>query len=162
MNTNTLIKLGLIGGTIGLVYLAAQKAKDVIDKFTFSIAGFGIPTLKDFVLTLPIKIKLVNPTPISVTADNVKCEVFILKNGTYVKGAVINQPFTIAPGVNTIEPKVAMQLKNLFSGNVLNTAIFVADLIGTKAVTIRADYTITVKGISAPMQSYSDTINFQQ
>jgi LEA14-like dessication related protein len=152
---NTALKIGLFAA-IGL--LVWDYAKKALNQFKVDVSGYGKPTLKGYALTVPLQLRFKNPTPVPISVDRFLADVYVWKGNQYVKGAIINQSLTIQPGTSesTIYPQV--QLDQLFGGDLIATASLITNIIQTKQINIRVDYSAIVKGIALPTNSFTQAL----
>lgn len=139
---------------VGLVVWGTKQAKNAIAGFSFEIAGYGRPTLKNYMLTIPLQVRFDNPTPFPINIDNLIADVYVLKNDQYVRSARVSQAVSLAPGISeqTIYP--TLDLASLFGGNVLNTLTALRSVIEQKVLKIKADVTATYGNITLPTQTF--------
>jgi hypothetical protein len=151
------IKL-LIGGLgIGAIVWAVQRGMKAAQNFNFEIAGYGTPRLSNWVLSLPIKIRFINPTNVSINADSVLVDIYLWKSNTFeFVGNVVKSPLVIAGGTSVIEIIPNIDLRKLFSGNILATA---QNILSSRTVKVRADVSVTYSGITIPKQSITNDID---
>lgn len=155
---NTILKLGVFSAIGLLVWGFLSGARNAIANFTVDIIAYGKPTLRNYALTIPLKLRFNNPTPVPISIERLVADIYVLKNDTFVKGATINQPLQIPSGVSDQLIYPAVNLEQIFGGNVLLTAQFVTNLLNTKQITIRVDYTPIIQGVALPVQTYTDTL----
>lgn len=155
---NTIVKIGIGAGLVGLLFYGAKAAKQALSSFKFDIVSYGRPTLSEMYLTVPLQIRFTNPTPLPISVDRLIADVYIDKNGEFVPGAQINQPVVIPPGVTTdwVLPKVNLQ--SIFGGNWLNTTAAISSILSRKKIKIRTDVIAIYKGIELPQQSFTSDI----
>lgn len=150
----TIIKLSIGAVIVGLGFLAYRASKFALANFDFKIVGYGKPTISNLRLTVPIVIKFTNPTPIPISLDQVLADIYINKNGQYVKAAQINQPINIPAGTTNQNIFPVIDLNSIFGGNVLDTINSIASVMKTKVVNVRTDVTTIFKGIALPRQTF--------
>jgi len=150
----TLLKLSIGAAVIGLGFLAYRASKFALANFDFKIVGYGKPIVSNLSVTIPIVIKFTNPTPIPISLDQVLADIYIKKNGAYVKAAQINQPVNIPAGVSNQNIFPVIDLNSIFGGNILDTINSITSTIQSRILNIRTDVTILYKGIAFPRQSF--------
>lgn len=156
---NKALKIGLWAAGIGLLFYIGKKSKEVYDLtkgVTFRLVDFGIPSIKNFVLSLPLKLQITNPTAGSLTLDNVTIAVSAMLGTQYqpIGGSSIDK-VTITPGVSTKDIVAKMDLKALKNIS-LDTII---STLATRALGVKADVLITTNGVTLPTQVLTKTIN---
>lgn len=149
---NTAVKIIGLAALAGGGYWLFKKGQAAISNFDFTLVGFGQPTLSSNVVSIPLKIRFVNPTPLPITLDNLKADVYLNKNGVPTLAAKINQPLTVPAGTTDqwIIPQV--QLATLFGGNVMQTLAAVAGIVASKMIHVKTVVVATYKGVSLPEQ----------
>jgi len=152
-----LFKVGVIAGIIYLVVLGIDAAKFAAAKFSYSIAGYGKPTISNWILNLPIVVNINNPTPAPINADRVIADLYIQKGGQWVAAARMDQPVTVPPGASQQVINAQGNITNIFGGNILNTFNAFAQAVNNK-LPIRTDVTVIYGGIALPTQSYTETL----
>jgi hypothetical protein len=155
---NTFLKIGIGAALVGGVLYGVKKAHEYINTFRAEVSRYGIPTINQAIVYLPIAVKFNNPTTLSVHINDIVADVFILKNNAYVQAARVNQALTIPPGVSEQVITAAINLKNILGGNILN---FAANLINTKSLQIRTDVHVNYLGIPLPKQTFSNKVDLQ-
>lgn len=144
----------LIGGLVWGVR-AAQKA---ISNFKFDIVAYGKPSIRGMVITIPLQVRFTNPTPLPIAIDQLVADMYINKNGTWVRGATVNQPITIAAGESYQIISPSVDLATVFGGNLFNTIQTVANVLKSNALDVRTDVIAVYKGVSLPKQSFTNKI----
>lgn len=152
-----LLKIGVVVAIGYLVIQGIDVAKAYASRFHYSIAGYGKPSFSNWVLQLPIVVNVHNPAPISVTADRVIADLFILKNNAWVPVARVDQSITIPPG-DTRQTIIAHgNIANIFGGNVFSTFKAFSEALNNQ-LPLRTEVTVIAQGISLPKQTYDETL----
>ena len=156
MTTTGKILLGI--GIIAGAALAWKSISDYLQKFSFTIVSYGIPTYSNWILRLPITIQFSNPTKLTINADRVNIDMFIKDGDQYVHVGNVNQPFTIGPGKTkqTVVPVMNLQAV----ANVITNSW--QSIFGSRSITMRTDLTVTYQGITLPTQDYTDKVDLSK
>lgn len=155
---NTITKLGIGAGLIGLLYLGAKAAKNAIANFSFNITGYRTPKLSGTKLTIPLEVTFTNPTPLPINIDKLVADIYMDKNGSWVKAAQIAQPVAIAPGTSMQVISPVVDLKSILSGNLIDNINALDTLVNTRKVKVRGDVTAVYQGVTLPSQSFTNEI----
>ncbi len=131
-----------------------MKGKQVFNAFNFQIVGYGLPKLKDQVVTLPVVVKFMNPLPVSIPVQRFEADIFILLNDTWQQVGRIDQPIIISDGVSQQSIETKLDIGSVL-GNVLTT---LQALLG-RNVKVRTDVTITEAGVKLPQQQIIQDVN---
>lgn len=147
------LKVGIgVGLLAALAAWGVSAAKKVAANFTFDLVGFGKPTLKNFMLTVPTQVRFNNPTSLAINLDNITVDLYVLKNSTFVKAARISQSLTIPAGVSVQPLYPEINIKNLFGGDIMDTILAASNALTTKFITVKAEVRITYNGVNLPTQ----------
>lgn len=155
---NTIVKVGIVAGLVGLWVWGKDAILGALSDFKLDIVAIGKPTLSAMVLTVPLQIRFKNPTPLPITLDQFRADIYIDKNGQFVPGATINQPLKIQPGVSLEWVVPSVNIPSIFGGNLIETAKAVQQIIANKKFRIRADITAIYKGVEIPQQSFTEDV----
>jgi len=143
---NKVAKWGVGLGIVGLLGYAISQGAKKLGNVSYSIKGFGLPTLAGTTVTVPIIIHFNNPSPVAVTITRLQIWLSFLQGNNWVQAGTLDQSNLVLPsGESDITVKPVADLKALFS-NVLST---ITTALINKAVKIKADVTITMAGLSA-------------
>lgn len=156
---NSLTKVGIAAGAVALLVWGYKASKKAIGDFTFEVVGWGKPTLSGTNLTVPLQIKYNNPTPLPINVDRIQGDIYLLKGGTFVKAAVVDQPVSLQPGVSLQWINPVLNLKNVFGGDALSTLVAMTDMWRTRKMTLRSDVGATYGAITIPKQSFTNVID---
>ena len=157
---NNLVKYTLIaaaiGGVVYLVKLGKDSAVAYAGKISFKIKEFGKPSIKSGQLTVPLVVRITNPTLLMAPIRSVAVKLFYLRNGIYTPfaSAPPTAPFTIKSNESTdvsIFPTVDLQkLKALLPtgmdfSNILSTVnnLFTG---ANPIIDVKAEVTINIEG----------------
>jgi hypothetical protein len=154
---STGVKVGIgVALLAGLVVWGTRTAKkaitDFTEKLTFDIIGFLKPTLRNFVLTVPVQIKFNNPSSLAINLDNITVDLYVLKNNTYVKAVRVSQALLIPIGISVKEVYPEINLKSIFGGDITDTIYAFANALTMKFITVKAEVNITYNGVNLPTQ----------
>lgn len=151
-----LMKTVLIVAGAGALIWAYKYAQEAFADFAYKIVGYGIPSIDaNYRLTLPVKIRFNNPTPVTIEVDNVLIDVYLLKQEVFEHVGRVSTPITLEPGTSTKDVAPVINLQSIFGG-LMQT---VSNALKTKALTLRTDVTVTYKGFTLPLQSSTDNIS---
>lgn len=142
------VKIGFGLGALALLAFVANKAISVSElakKVTLKIVDFGLPSIGNSVVTVPLTARITNSSNETLTVDRVRVLASYLNaSGNYVPaGAADVSGFTIVPGVVDKSFKAAIDLKSLTK----NIADNLLAAFTTRAVQIRFDVFITINGL---------------
>jgi len=157
---NSLVKYTLIaaaiGGVVYLVKMAKDEAIAYAGKIAFKIKEFGKPTLKNGQLTVPLVVRITNPTLLMAPIKSVGVKLFFLRNGIYhpFASAPATAPFTIKANESTdvnIFPTVDLEkLKTLLpTGLNFNNLLSTVNNLFTGTnplIDVKAEVTINIEG----------------
>lgn len=150
-----LVKTGLIAAGVGALIWAYRSAREAFADFAYKVVGYGIPSIdSNYRLTLPVKIRFTNPTPLTIQVDNVLIDVYLLKQAVFEHVGHISTPITLQPGATTKDLVPIINLQNVFGG-LFQT---VSSALKNKTLTLRTDVTVTYKGFTLPVQSSTDNV----
>ncbi len=156
---NTIVKVGIAATVIGALVWGFKAAQKAVANFKFDIVAYGKPSINGLVITIPLQVRFANPTPLPISLDQLVADIYINKNGTWVRGATVNQPLSIAPGESFQIIAPAVNLGQIFGGNIANTFTAIAAALKTRKLDVRTDVLAVYKGISLPRQSFTNTID---
>lgn len=151
-----------IGGVIAFIavlgFLAVGYAKRAANAFSFSVVRYGAPVLNGTYLQLPVVVSVKNPTPLPVNLDNVHADVYILKDGQWIKVAVVDEPISAPAGVTnqTLTPR--FDLNAIFGGGASSIYNLINTALTTKKFSVRTDITVQYGQIKVPTQSFTNEI----
>lgn len=148
------------GAIIALVWWGAKYLQNAAKNFQFDVTGYGRPQIQSTFLTVPLLVKFTNPTPIPVSVDNFRADIYLNKNGTYVPAGFVAQALTVPPGTTEQWINPSVDLKAIFGGDMVGTGIFLAQLLAKKAIDIRTDISVVFAGITLPKQSFTNNLAF--
>lgn len=146
-----LIVTGL-GAAAFVLLKGAQKAKAWAGQITVQLIDFFQPSIKDNVFTLPVKLRINNPSPLFAPIQSASLKMFYLKNGMYVPfgQAPPTQGFNINPNESTdvtLFPQINLSAFNPFSGsNTLNNLLSVLSN-QNPLLDVKLELTVTITGI---------------
>lgn len=144
---------GIATVAAGLLYAAAFSAKRLMDGLTYKVVGFGVPSISNAVLTLPVIIRFNNSAPVNVPVDRLSITLSYLRGNTFIPSANVDQSNVILkPGTQDITVTPQLNIASLFS-NILDT---LKTYISNNALSIKADVLITIKGISYTDSFFKD------
>ena len=156
---NSFTKIGIAAAVIALLVWGSNVARKTLSLFQFDIVGYGKPTLAGQLLTVPLQIRYKNPTPLPINVDRLSADIYLDKNGTFVKAATVDQPVTLQPGESIQWLMPVLNLQNVFGGNFLNTLAAMQQILQSKKLTIRTDAIAVYKGVAVPQQSFTNEID---
>lgn len=156
---NAVTKVIGVAALVAIVAWGVNAAKKAIADFQVDVVGYGKPTLSGMMLSVPLQLKFTNPTPLPITIDKLVGDVYIDKNNIFVPAARIDQPVSIPPGQSIQWAYPVVNLTGIFGGNAAETAIFLRKLLASKTIKIRSDVTAIYKGITLPLQSFTNTVD---
>ncbi len=157
---NTIVKIAIGAGAIGAIFWGVTAAQKALKDFQFDLVGYGKPTIKNLMLTVPLQIRFKNPTPIPISIDQLIADIFLLKGSEFVPAAKINQPVVIEPGESFQVITPVLNLQAVFGGNIFDTLKAAAIIAANRTVTLRTDVIAIYKGVSLPDQSITNTLTF--
>lgn len=153
---SSLVKVGLFAAGAYALYSLYRAAQTAFADFAYKIVGYGIPSIdSSYRVTLPVKIRFTNPTPLTIQLDNVLIDVYLLKPEGFVHVGQVSTPLTLAPGSSTHDIMPMIDLQSVFGG----FAQTVRNALSAKALTLRTDVTVTYKGVTLPSQSSTDNVS---
>jgi LEA14-like dessication related protein len=153
-NVSRTKQIFIAAGILGAGYLAYKAAQKGIESITVEVVGIGKPAVNNqLFMTVPIELEFDNPTFIPIRVDRIHADIYLNKNGEWVKGATATQPVSISTGKSRQMIYPVLDLNSIFGGNIINTTQAVVNLIQTKTLQMRADVRITWLGFTLPMQS---------
>lgn len=155
---SSVLKLGFVAALVGLVIWGTQKAKAAVAGFSFDIVGYGFPSIKGLMLTVPLQVQFTNPSPFPINIDNLTADFYVLKGDQYVKAGRVSQAVRILAGKSeqTIYPTI--DLATLFGGDALTTITALREAINTRTLKIRADVTVTYGHLTVGPKSFTDEL----
>lgn len=156
---STFFKLGLVAGVVGLLVWGAKAAEDAIKSFKFDVVGYGKPTFKGMVVTVPLEIKFSNPTPVPIHVDRLIADVYLDKNGSWALAAKLNEVVNIVPGTSSQWIFPTADLASILGGSLINTLTTAQQMYTNKKMRIRSDVTVIYKGVALPQQSFINEIS---
>lgn len=137
-----------------------KEVKKKLANFSFEVVGYGKPSLSGNLLTVPLKVRFNNPTPLPINIDNLLANIYLLKNNQFVYAAQVNQPVSMPTGIGETMLYPVIDIKSLFGGDLISTLTFINSTLNTtKKLTVRTDVTTTYKGVPLPSQSFTNTID---
>ncbi len=151
----TVLKLGIVASVIGLIAIGLQKASNMAGGFQVDILKYGLPKLSSGVITLPIAVKFVNPSPIAINIQQFVADIELFKVSAFQKIAQVNHPLTIAPGESVQIIYAQLSLKDLFAGNLWD---FAKSTVSAQSVKIRTNITAVWNGIPIKPEPFLEVI----
>jgi len=155
---NPLVKVGIGAAFIGALVWGWKTAKSAISDFGFEIVAYGKPKFSGSFITVPLQIKVTNPTPLPISLDNVTANVFVNKNGKWVHGATASQALTIPSGESFQIISPSLNIGSIFGGSIWETLVSASNIFQAKSLDLSTDVAITYKGIVLPKKSFTNTI----
>lgn len=138
---------------IGLVWLGRYLYQSV-QAFRYKVVGYGIPDFRSMKLTVPVIIEFINPTGLSISADSVIINFYLIQNGEAIHAGTVNQPVNIPAGTTKQTVNATADIGNVYS--------FIAtqwqNILGNKSIRLRTDVNVVYHGIKLPKQSYENVI----
>lgn len=167
---DTLLKYALYATGLGLViyfaHKASQKASEWVNKITFKIVDFQLPTYAAGKFTVPLLVRITNASPLMAPIQNVLIKLSALRNSNFIEfGQVNSGPFTLYPGTfnQSFLPVLDVGKLNPFSpnGNLLTNITQV--LSNTNPlVDIKIDTTVIIEGVALPTQTERKQLYLKQ
>lgn len=151
-------KLGVVAALVGLVVWGSQKAKAAVAGFSFDIVGYGLPTLKGLMLTVPLQVQFQNPSPFPINIDNLLADLYVLKGDQYVKAGRVSQAVRIGAGKSEQTVYPTIDLAALFGGNILSTISAIRDALNMRTIKTRADVTVTYGHLTIGPKTFTDEL----
>lgn len=148
-------KAGIFAVAVGLLIWGANQARTAVAQFAYKVVGYGKPSIKAFILQVPIIVRFTNPLPLGTTIDRFIADVFLKRGNQYQWIGKLDQAVTIPTGVSDQVLVPALDLQRLISGNILDV---VNQLSSTGTIELRTDVTAIYGGIALPTQSFTNKI----
>jgi hypothetical protein len=152
---NGIIKIGLGAALVGLV-VVASKAQQLLKNFDVKVSGFGVPAIKNYNLSLPIRLRITNPIAFGLSMDRVRADLYLYKLNQWQYVGFADQHVDIPAGSSDLVITPSVDIKSILTGNIIDTAL---SIMQTKTLNVRADVTAYVLGIALPVQSFSQQVN---
>ena len=156
---SSLVKYTLIAvGIGGLVYLFKKGKATVTDwaeRLNLRIVQFGKPTMSGANLSVPLKVRISNPSPLYAPIQSVSVRLFFLRNGMYTPfgASPATAPFELKPNDDTditVQPVIDLSALNPFTGKLNLSNIFsqVNNLVSgnNPLIDVKAEVTINIEG----------------
>lgn len=163
MSTTTK-KLFIAGGVAALVAFAvmgAKKASAWAGQISVQLIDFFAPNISNGVFTLPVKLRINNPSPLFAPIQTASARMYMVQNNQYVQfGQAPPTPgFNINPHESTdvtLFPQINLAALNLFSGN--NTWMNLLTVLANQnpLVQVRIDVSFTIAGITHTEQVFKE------
>lgn len=152
-------KIALIAGAIGLAIYLVKAGKQTItdwaEKITVKLHQFGKPVFQSNQLSIPLILRISNPSPLQAPIQSVAVRLFFLRNGMY-------QPFGYAPPTQpfylnaqgttdvAIQPVIDVAKLNPFTGSTSVSSLInnLNNLItgNNPLIDIKLEFTIMIEG----------------
>lgn len=155
---STLFKFGIAAAAVGLAVWGVKAAMAAANAFTFEPVKYGIPKISNWIVNLPIIVRFNNPTPLAINIDNIHADVFLWKVNKFEKVAQVVQALSIPAGQSDQVIMAQLDIRGLFSGNILTTIL---NTLNDKTVKIRTDVTATYGGITISPSPFVQDIQLQ-
>lgn len=151
----TAIRIALAAGIIGSAYWLFSQAKAA---FSYTITSYGSPSVFGTRITLPITVRFNNPTPIPVNIESIHADIFISKNGTWVRAGVIDQTLSIPSGQSdqTIQPTIDPGA--ILGGGITSILLDISNALRTNSVPVRTDIRVKYAGVELPTKSFTSQV----
>lgn len=131
----------------------AAKTYQAIGQIQYTIAGFGLPSLVQNQLQLPVIVRFINPAVVPVPVTTLRIDLSYLRNNKTVKAGTVEQSnFSINPGTSEVPVNTTLDLRALtqnFWQSVASAAI--------GSLQIQANVQVTVAGQTSS-QSLTKTV----
>jgi hypothetical protein len=153
---NTFTKVALLTALAGALYLGFRKGLSKVNELTqnlkVTIAGILPPSISQGILSIPVNVRIENPSSLSAPITNVQVFLSLLRNGMFVPFGVTDPSgaFTIRPGAQNIllYPRLDLSKLNPFGGNWIENLNRIGGTLNNtqQLITIKADVIINIQG----------------
>lgn len=154
---STTKKLLLVAGLTALTVVlvkGATTAKKWAGQITIKIVEFFQPTIKNGLLIVPVKVRVINPSPLFAPVQSASVKLFYLRNGMFVPFAQAppTPGFDINPNQSTdvtLFPEINVKALGSAFGGSNTVSNWLAVLSNQNPlIDIKLEVTITIAGIS--------------
>lgn len=155
--TGKLIAIAAVLTTVvWLTYEATQKVRQWAQAIATQIVDFQLPSMQAGKLTIPVKVRITNNSPLVASLQNVYVRLSILRNGTYQEfGTAHSGPFLLKSGITdqffypVIDPSKFNPLSA--NGNLLQN---ISQVLTNKEalVDVKIETIVTVEGFTLDPQ----------
>lgn len=150
------VKLVGVGAIIaGIVYLATRSSA-IVKEFAFRIAGFGVPSLNDFTLHVPIIVEFNNFVGLPLNIDQLSGTVSIWIGDQWVPVASFSQPVTVQAGKQNIAVDTSIDLKTFAASNLATVAMAIMQ---TRKVFIRSEISAQYGPLNIPTEPFEKELH---
>ena len=149
---NGVVKSGLVIVFVSALAYAISRVQKSVDDFSIRVQKIGIPRISKSVVTLPIDLQFDNTTGIPISINDFVADLYVKKNGQWVKGGVIQQPVQLPTGVSVKRIEPSIDLGKIFGSNIFATIDAILNTIDTKSIIIKAEANGTANGV--PLRNY--------
>lgn len=150
------LKIG-IGAALfaGIIYLATRSSA-LVKEFAFRVAGFGLPSLNGWLLSVPVVIEFNNFIGLPLNVDKVSGILSVWIGAKWVQVATFSQPVTILPGEQTITVNTVIDLKKFAAANLANVAL---TIMQTRKVFLRAEINAQYGMLNIPSEPFEKELS---
>ena len=127
--------------------------------FTFSITGYGVPTVNGWNVSLPVAVRFVNPLPVGIDIDQVTATLYLTKNDQWVQVGNVQQPISIGGGTSDINITAQLNLQDYLGGSILDSLKTLYSSLQSKSIAVRTDVSATYAGLTLPTQSITQNVS---
>lgn len=154
----TPLKIGIGLALIGVIALVATQGQKLLDQFAVRIKGYGTPKLNfsSWVLTLPVKLELINPTPAPINIDKISGNVSLMKNNSFQSVAKFDQSLSIPSGSSDRTITTTIDLKKFFSSNFAAASL---EILTTGKLRIRTDLVVQYAQVTVTPEPFDTVVN---
>lgn len=150
------LKLGIGAALIAGVFYLATRSTALVKEFAFRISGFGVPSLNQWLLTVPIVVEFNNFIGLPLNVDQLSGVLSVWVGNQWVQVATFSQPVTIQPGKQNVTVDTTVDLKKFAAANLATVAI---TIIQTRKVFLRSEISAQYGMLNIPSEPFEKELN---
>lgn len=142
------VKIVAFTAIIGAGMYMVNKFYRAANAFGVKLKSIGIPKLNGTVVTIPLQLDFDNTTGITISIPDFLADIYIRKNGQWLRAGVLAQAIVLAPGTSTKEILPSVNLRTVFGGDITATANTILKALQARSIEIKVLATGTANGIA--------------
>lgn len=150
------LKLGIGAALIAGIFYLASRSTSLVKEFAFRITGFGIPSLNQFLLTVPITVSFDNFIGLPLKIDRLSGVLSVWIGDQWAQVATFSQPVTIQPGKQTVTVSTTVDLKKFATTNLATVAL---NIMQTRKVFVRSEINAQYGMFNIPSEPFEKELN---
>lgn len=150
------LKIGIGMAVIAGIFYLASRSTSLVKEFAFRVTGFGIPSLNQWLLTVPINVEFNNFIGIPLNLDRLAGVLSVWVGNQWSPVATFSQPVTIQPGVQTITVDTTLDLKKFAAANLATVAM---NILQTRKVFLRSEISAQYGPLNIPSEPFQKELH---